>query len=131
MNGVYYQWYKGGRLAKSFSYLNGVLHGPSVICYDRGPIQEESNYKNGLRDGLTIWYNYADREQGSKYAAYNYKDGLFEGLQETYYDNGTVKSRKMFSNNVQNGMAYEFYEDGSVKQKPTIKRLSLRQYERI
>jgi antitoxin component YwqK of YwqJK toxin-antitoxin module len=52
---------------------------------------------------------------------YTYKDGMFEGVQETYYENGNVKTRKMFSNNVANGLATEYYEDGSVKSECTYK----------
>ncbi len=83
LNGSCYEWFKGGRLSRSCVYQNGLLHGPLVKCYDKGPIQEEANYKNGVRDGLTVWYNHAEKAQGAKYAADNYKDGLFEGSQET------------------------------------------------
>ena len=46
---------------------------------------------------------------------------MFEGVQETYYENGNVKTRKMFSNNVANGPATEYYEDGSLKSECTYK----------
>lgn len=120
-NGAYYQWYKGGRLAKMYSYKNDKLDGPSKICYTKGPVQEESNYKDGKRDGITIWYDNIEKGQGPKIAMYTYKDGLFEGVQETYYENGKLKSSKMFSNNKQNGPAVEYYDDGSIQSESKYK----------
>ena len=38
-----------------------------------------------------------------------------------YYEDGKVKTSKMFSNNVANGPAVEYYEDGSVKSECTYK----------
>lgn len=108
-------WYRSGRLSKKQQYKNGVLDGKSVICYDKGYIQEEAEYKNGKRNGITIWYSYADKGQGPKAAMYTYQDGIFEGVQETYYEDGKLSSTKMFSNNVANGPSVEFYEDGSIK----------------
>ena len=48
-------------------------------------------------------------------AAYNDRDGLFDGIQETYFENGVVSSRKYFKNNVQEGRSLQFYDDGSLK----------------
>lgn len=46
---------------------------------------------------------------------------MFEGVQETYYEDGRVKTLKMFANNVANGLVTEYYEDGSVKSECTYK----------
>ena len=119
-------WYKGGRLSCKQEYKEGKQDGRSIICYDNGFLQEESDYKDGKRHGTTIWYSYADKMQGNKAVMYTYQNGLFEGLQETYYDDGKVKSQKMFSNNVANGAAIEFYEDGSIKSECTYKNGELK-----
>lgn len=121
LDGTSLKWAKGGRLAEMVSYKAGLKDGPVKLCYDRGTVKEESNYKNGQRDGVTVWYAYKEKEQGPKMALYTYKDGVFDGLQETYYDNGAVKTRKMFKNNVQDGAATEFHEDGSVKSEAVYK----------
>lgn len=114
-DGLRCTWTKEGSISAKQEYKEGQLDGQSVVYTDRGFIQEEAVYKAGKREGITIWYSYADKEQGPKYVIYTYKDGLFEGLQETYYEDGRVKSSKMFSNNVANGPAVEYYEDGSIK----------------
>lgn len=126
MDGLNCVWYKGGRLSLKQEYKEGKLEGKSIICYDNGFIQEESEYKDGKRNGVTIWYSYADKMQGPKAVMYTYKDGLFEGVQETYYEDGRLKSQKMFTNNIANGVAIEFYEDGSVKSESNYKNGELK-----
>lgn len=115
IDGLSCAWRKGGLISVKQEYKEGQLDGMSIIYNDKGFIQEESQYKSGNRDGMTVWYSYADKKQGPKYVMYTYQDGKFEGVQETYYEDGRVKTQKMFSNNIQNGPAIEFYEDGSIK----------------
>lgn len=115
LDGCVMRWGRAGRIIDIVNYKDGQKDGAAKICYDKGTVQEESNYKQGKRDGVTVWYGYNDKTQGPKIALYTYKDGLFHGVQETYYENGNVKTRKQFENNVQVDVALEFYEDGSVK----------------
>lgn len=126
MHGGNYAWDKNGRITVNQEYKDGMLDGKSVIYTDRGFIQEESEYKAGKRHGITTWYLYGEKAQGPKYVMYTYQDGMFEGVQETYYENGNVKTRKMFSNNVQNGPAIEYYEDGRVKSEANYKNGKLK-----
>lgn len=105
IDGCSYSWNKLGKIASKQEYKDGQLDGQSVIYTDKGFIQEESVYKAGKRDGVTTWYLYADKAQGAKYVMYTYKDGMFEGVQETYYEDGRVKTRKMFVNNLAHGPA--------------------------
>lgn len=121
LDGEVIRWVRGGVTREVVSYKNGLKDGPSKICYDKGTVQEESNYKEGRRDGVTTWYAYNEKSQGPKVAMYTYKDGMFDGVQETYYDDGTVKTRKMFVDNVQEGLSVEFHEDGSVKSETKYK----------
>lgn len=121
IDGWNYSWTRGGKIVSKQEYKDGQLDGKSVIYTDQGFVQEESGYKAGKRHGETTWYLYEEKTQGPKYVMYTYKDGMFEGVQETYYENGNVKTRKMFSNNVANGLATEYYEDGSLKSECTYK----------
>ena len=126
MDGGNYAWDKNGRMTSKQEYKEGKLDGKSVIYTDKGFIQEESEYKAGKRHGITTWYLYGEKMQGPKYVMYTYQDGMFEGVQETYYENGNVKTSKMFSNNVQNGPAIEYYEDGSIKSEANYKNGELK-----
>ena len=102
INGTACEWSRGGKILKKQDFKEGKLDGKSYIYYDNGFMQEEAEYKNGKRNGITTWYVYADKEQGGKVATFTYVDGKFEGVQEIYYEDGRVSSRKMFSDNVQN-----------------------------
>ena len=126
MDGGNYAWDKNGRMTSKQEYKEGKLDGKSVIYTDKGFIQEESEYKAGKRHGITTWYLYGEKAQGPKYVMYTYQDGMFVGVQETYYENGNVKTSKMFSNNVQNGPAIEYYEDGSIKSEANYKNGELK-----
>lgn len=126
IDGASFEWGRNGRLLKHQEYKNGQLDGRTLICYDNGFIQEESEYKEGKKNGVSIWYSYADKMQGPKAVMYTYQEGKFEGPQEVYYENGCLKSVKMFSNNVANGSAFELYEDGSVKTESTYKNGELK-----
>lgn len=126
MDGGNYAWDKNGRMTSKQEYKEGKLDGKSVIYTDKGFIQEESEYKAGKRHGITTWYLYGEKAQGLKYVMYTYQEGMFEGVQETYYENGNVKTSKMFSNNVQNGPAIEYYEDGSIKSEANYKNGELK-----
>ena len=126
LDGVSNEWARGGRVLKKQDYKEGKLDGKSYLYYDNGFLQEVSEYKDGKKNGVTTWYVYADKKQGGKVAMYTYLNGKFEGVQEIYYEDGTVSSRKMFSDNVQNGTAVEFYEDGSIKSESIYKNGELK-----
>ncbi len=120
MDGTYFK-FKNAILIERVDYQQGQKNGESTVYYEKGTVMETSNFKNGQRDGITIWYANKDKIQGEMVAMYTYKDGKFEGVQETYYESGAVKTQKMYSNNVPNGPAYEFYEDGSLKTEANFK----------
>lgn len=120
MDGLYLK-FKNAILIERVEYQSGKKNGESTVFYEKGTVMETSTYKDGQRDGETVWFANKDKSQGEKVAMYTYKNGVFEGVQETYYESGAVQSRKMFSNNVVNGPSYEFYEDGSLKSEATFK----------
>lgn len=126
LEGTAYEWFRSGRMSKKQEYKAGKLDGKTVKYYDKGFLQEESEYKDGKKNGVTIWYAYGEKGQGPKVAMYTYIDGKFEGPQETYYEDGRVKTSKMFSGNVQNGPAIEYYEDGSIKSEANYKNGELK-----
>lgn len=117
LEGTSYVW-SAGHLSQKNTYKKGELDGIQVACYDNGNNQEVSNYKNGLRDGVTTWYNH----DGVKRMMITYKEGAFEGKQETYYQSGGLKSSKMFKNNVEDGESVEYYESGAMKSTATYKK---------
>ena len=116
LEGATYLWSRGRLTAKN-TYHNGLMEGEQITCYENGGNQEIAEYKGGLRDGLTTWFD----QSGNKVMTIEYKQGLFEGKQETFYKNGMLKSSKEFRNNVQDGPAYEYYESGALKSEAKYK----------
>lgn len=111
LDGRLVQWAQGGYMKLIENYTMGQLNGERKTFYDnRGKIQEEANYKNGKRDGKTVWY----RENGTIMATYNYKDDLFEGVSENYYEDGNIKSSKIYKNNQLNGLNREYHPNGTI-----------------
>ena len=51
--------------------LAEMAHGSLTVWYKNGQKQEEKNYKDGKRDGLSIHYN----KDGTESFRFTYKDG--------------------------------------------------------
>jgi antitoxin component YwqK of YwqJK toxin-antitoxin module len=126
LDGVQRSFATGGRLLNESYYTKGVLNGPKKSYYEStSKIQEEGNYINGERDGVTKWYN----TDGKILAEFIYKNGKFEGINKTYYASGNIKSEEPYMNNVENGVYKEYFDTTLVANKaktpdPTIKKTS-------
>jgi antitoxin component YwqK of YwqJK toxin-antitoxin module len=66
-----YVRYKFTRIKEEKFYRNGKLDGKYVMFYTNGKILEESNYTDGLRDGIARWYD----EDGNITIQYLYEMG--------------------------------------------------------
>lgn len=88
--------------------------GPYKIKYeDSSTIKYEGRIKDGLFDGL--WRSYY--ENGKIKSAVNYKEGIAEGVAIFYYDNpsSTIKTEIKFVDDKIEGVYREFYENGARK----------------
>ena len=65
-------------------YENELFTGIVYSVYDNRQFESETNYKDGIRDGLSRgWY-----ENGQLWSKTNYKDGKENGLWKEWYENG-------------------------------------------
>ncbi len=87
------------------------MEGQSITYYESGTVQEESEYKNGLKSGESKWYD----KDHKPIAVYHYKDGMFDGLNQTFYTNGNINLEQNYSANVLNGEYKEYYPTGKIK----------------
>ncbi|HEY0091938.1 MAG TPA: hypothetical protein VGB43_05565 [Flavobacterium sp.] len=93
-------------------YKGGKLHGTRTVFYPSGKLAEETNYNNGIRDG--IYRKYTDK--GVMLEDAIYVNGEYHGP-ATYRDaNGKIASKGMFKNGRKDGV-WEFYEDGKLVNK--------------
>ncbi|MBV2245548.1 MAG: toxin-antitoxin system YwqK family antitoxin [Lentimicrobium sp.] len=94
-------------------YRHGKLEGVQKKFYEnrRDKLSELSNYKNGLKEGVSKWFDM----EGNLIAEYNYHNGLLEGAQKSFYPNGKLRSIDHFVTNQYEGESIEYYDDGKVK----------------
>ncbi|MBK6904486.1 MAG: hypothetical protein IPH04_17210 [Saprospirales bacterium] len=60
------------RIAEELHYKEGILHGPYTAFFPNSDVKQRSaEFKNGLEDGVTRFYN----EQGKITMEYQYKNG--------------------------------------------------------
>lgn len=88
-DGMYESRYIGGELFEKSTYKAGKLSGERIIYY-----------KNGQPE---IIETYTD-------------DGLLNGPYRTYYEDGTLKSEKIYVKNMLQGMAKVFHPNGQIKE---------------
>ncbi len=135
-DGISIQFDRKGKISLVEYYKNGLTHGQTVYYsqfnespvseteyafgkknglyrqyYDNGKIQEESWFKDNLKNGLSRWNN----KSGQRLAEYNYKNGNFDGLQKTYYENDTLQSTSNYTGNQLSGESKEYFRNGKLK----------------
>lgn len=84
-NGPYFEFDAFGRMSLKASYKNNKLHGV-VLKYLNGDLAQESNYKEGVLDGVYKEYS----RRGSLQKEINYKNGKLDGPFRYYDENGKV-----------------------------------------
>lgn len=82
-----------------------------VINYIDGSLSSEMIFKNGVRDGITIFYNY--QKKGKVLSKAMYKDGRLNGLSESYNDTGKVISTINYENGLMSGLYTKYFDNGN------------------
>lgn len=95
-NGPYFEFDGFGQLLLSASYKNNKLHG-TVTKFLNGNLAQESNYKEGILDGIYKEYS----RSGSIQKEINYKNGKLDGLFRYYDESGKVTIEYMYKNGKQ------------------------------
>lgn len=99
-----------------YGLLDGELDG-SLRRYqsDGKTLEEESNYRNGERNGEARFYhlNSKLREKSC------FKEGIADGPFELYNESGVLVRKGRMSNGELHGEIQNFYEDGTLKSKET------------
>lgn len=67
-----YKEYNYGNVHEERTYVAGKIEGVVKVYYDTNlKVMEEGNYKNGVRDGVSKWYD----QNGNLTIEYTYKNG--------------------------------------------------------
>ncbi len=77
----------------------------------------KGNYKNGLKEGLwETWY-----PDGRLTYAIEYKAGEFDGKRQHYYESGGKENRSYWKNGVRSGSHEEWFENGQIRKREHYK----------
>jgi Uncharacterized protein conserved in bacteria len=80
-----------------------------VATHDNDQIYIEAEYKNGLLDGTETKYF----ENGVKESVINYRKGVVHGLYILYGEKGNMLIERNFTNGVIDGQMTTYFEDGT------------------
>jgi len=79
----------------------------------KGKVTSIAHIKNGVRDGEEVGYD----EEGRVLWRYFFVNGREEGLQKAFYPNGDVMISYTYKEGLKNGEAKSYRQDGSVVKK--------------
>lgn len=103
--------YESGNV-KSIAWVdeNGIKQGIEKFYEDNKEkkiLLAELPYENGKINGQAIYY-----ENSKPISKTTYKNGVIDGLVQTFYENGTLKSESLFKNSHLNGISKRYTDDG-------------------
>ena len=109
-NGAWMTYHEdNGRIQTLATWVDGQLNGPSFTFSNRGQIEQKSEYKAGIYDGLVATYKFGRIEKSTPYVG-----GKIEGTYEEYNQKGKLLKEVEFKNGVQNGTLKYFDDEGNV-----------------
>lgn len=108
--GVWKEFWANGDLKTEVIYKNNKKQGLEIIWFDEPDcVQQESYYKDGKLDGPSIYYS----KKCKKDFFENFKSGVKEGLELSYYHNGNIKAEGHFKKGKLDGY-YKVYDKKGV-----------------
>lgn len=113
LEGTAKKFYYGTSPASIIDYSKGKINGKKKIYYENssGKIQEESDYKNDIKDGVSNYYSI----NGDPIVEYIYKNNLIQGVVKSYYPGKKLMSEQEYKDNIENGFYKEYYETAKPK----------------
>lgn len=109
LDGPAFAWDRSGNLAIESNYVKGTYQGNYREFYPNRQIRIEGRYVKGIIDGQWLYFD----ESGQVIGKGNFHLG--DGVQESFYpENGRIKIRTPYKNNVKEGTETEYSPDGRV-----------------
>jgi antitoxin component YwqK of YwqJK toxin-antitoxin module len=133
------EYYKNGNVKSEVYIEEGKKEGVEKIYSEKGVLEEEVTYSNGIKSGITKDYfsngqlywevNYVDGKYDGVYKEYSekgililegeYKKGREDGLIKAYFENGKLKSITPYKKGITDGEFKEYYESGQLLMEAT------------
>lgn len=96
------------KLESKVQFVNNKLDGLTIRYNYNGLLAEETEYKNGYKNGESkVYFN-----SGTINSITNYKNDTINGLVTKYYEIGTIQSKENFTKNYKIGKCEYFYKSG-------------------
>ncbi len=107
--GIWTTYYPNGRVKSISSYLAGELNGVQVNLSNKGHVELQAFYKNGLLEGNWTTYKNGSRKQEERV----YYLGKLNGINR-HYEGGKLQKEIGFKNDVQHGIFKYYDKQGNV-----------------
>ena len=96
------------KLESKVQFVNNKLDGLTIRYNYNGLLAEETEYKNGYKNGESkVYFN-----SGTINSITNYKNDTIHGLVTKYYEIGTIQSKENFIKNYKFGKCEYYFKSG-------------------
>lgn len=110
-----YQLFINGKLSEKGEYKEGKQEGSRTLFYESGKVQVEEMYNNGRIISKKTYFDNGELESEGQYD----ENITMSGEWKYYYQNGKMKEKVNFNNNVEDGVFVEYHENGNLKTEGT------------
>jgi antitoxin component YwqK of YwqJK toxin-antitoxin module len=116
---IYFEGTQNIRHKYTYYIKNGeeYFHGVWVTYRENGVMEYQTNWKDGVHDGLQQHYN----PDGKLDWEYMTQNGLRDGPYKLYYDNGKLFQEQNWENDKKNGLDRVYYLNGQIWEEVTWK----------
>ena len=112
ITGIIYDLYKNGNLAWQFNYVNGIENGIANVWSDNGKINIIEKWNNGVKVNREESFT---NGQIAQIQNFNASTGLFEGIEQSWFENGQIKRDLLYESDKIIGFEEGWYINGQQK----------------
>lgn len=105
------QRFGSGEISRRHYEINGKIEGLMTDYYPGGKVRARRHFKNGIQTGKTVFYYPDGRIKETQF--FN-EDGLKEGGDSTFYENGNLQMVIEFHLGQKNGYVRKWSETGEL-----------------
>ncbi|MBC7864078.1 MAG: toxin-antitoxin system YwqK family antitoxin, partial [Bacteroidia bacterium] len=111
-DGVFKSWFTNGNQFRIFTYANKNITGKFLEYYENGTLFKEQEYNEaGKENGKYIVYS----DKRIPLLICNYKNGLPNGLSQTWYKNGNKESETNYTEGEKHGVYRKYHKNGKLQ----------------
>ena len=114
-DGLWMFYREDGSLKWEKNYMAGAAEGKHIYYYPDGTIYKSELWSMGAMNGVKKeFFKGENGEEGQLNKEIHYKNGKWDGLYITYFQNGQVESEQSFVQDNKDGLSKYYYDDGKL-----------------